>query len=431
MTVGRVARLRALAVLVLAGVVVASCGGDDPREETSETTAADAGAGVESPDDVEFTGEPVTIGVVLPLTGVAGSIGTSTLAGIEAEVERVNAEGGILGSELRVEVRDDATDPQRGALAGRELMENPDIVAIVPSAISSIALAILPEATDKKLLAVTPALAPTVTDPASFPYSFGVTWSAAQNQAACVRRLVDLGVEKIGLIGSDDEAGRDFLSNSTAVAEDLDLEVVGQEAFPLDSKDVTANLQKLRDAGAEAVLTFPPGSSIGVVMGGMADLGWDVPVVGNAAAITGDVSELVPDSVADQLEAITTRLAARSDAERSDIEQERIDAILEQGDVTSMTNAATGVEAIAVMRYAFEKAGSFDGEAAAKALEGMSADMSIEKDTFFMFAASSPGYDATHHRPDNANTDTGFWAVVRVSELIDGTLEGEPFDIED
>jgi ABC-type branched-subunit amino acid transport system substrate-binding protein len=300
----------------------------------------------------------------------------------------------------------------------------------VPSAISSTALAILPEATKKRILSITPAVAPAVTDPAEFPYSFSVTFSSMHNEIAALTAAQKDGAQSIGLLAVDDETGRTFLDRAGEHAAEMGLDVVGSEAFPIDSRDVTANLQQLRDEGAEALVVYPPGATIGVLMSGVADLGWDVPIHGTAAAITGDIAELVPEASADQLEAITTRLAARFDEERSPTTKERLNAIIEQGEeVTSMTNAATGVEVIAVMKYAFEKAGEFDGAAATKALEGMAADPDIPEDTFFLFSNSHPGYDENNHRPDNADYTTGFWAKVWPSELIDGTLEGEPFDL--
>lgn len=373
------------------------------------------------------SGDPVVIGAVLSLTGPAASIGQSTLAGIKVEVDRINAQGGILHRPVKIETRDDGSDAQKAGLAGRELLSLPNLVAIVPSDLSTNALAILPLATEKKVLSVTPAVAASVFDPTKFPYSFSITFPTPANTEAVLRLAKKEGKKAIGIVSTDDAGGHDFVDNVTKLAGPLGLNIVGSEVFSNTAKDVTSQLQQLRDKKVDSLVIYAPGAAIGVLMTGLQDLGWKVDVLGTVAAITGDVSKLVPSSVASQLSAVTSRVAARTSEKPPPAVQEIIDAIAKQPDVTSMVNAATGVDAVAAMRYAFEHAGSFDGPAATKAMEGMKGDTSIKPGTFFTYP-SGPAFDATHHSPTNANYSTGFWAVVHVSDLKNGTLEGENFD---
>jgi branched-chain amino acid transport system substrate-binding protein len=402
---------------VLAALVVAACGSN-----SKSSAGPNSGSSGNAPK-----GDPVVIGVVLSLTGPAASIGQSTLAGINVEVDRINAQGGMLGRPVKIETRDDGSDAQKAGLAGRELLNLPNIVAIVPSDLSTNALAILPLATEKKVLSVTPAVAPDVFDTSKFPYSFSITFPSKANTDAVLHLAKKEGKKAIGIVSTDDAAGHDFVNKVNDLAGSQGLNVVGSEVFSNTAKDVTAQLQQLRDKKADALVAYAPGTAIGVLMKGLENLAWDVDVLGTVATITGDVSKLVPSSVASQLKAVTSRVAARTSEKPPASVQEIIDAISKQPKVTSMVNAATGVDAIAAMNYAFKTAGSFDGPAATKAMEGMKGDSSIKPGTFFTYP-SGPAFDATNHSPTNASFDTGFWAVVHVSDLVNGTLEGENFD---
>ena len=75
--------------------------------------------------------EPVVIGQSLPLTGADFPVANRVLAGARAQVERVNASGGILGRPLELVTLDDGGDPRRLAANLRTLVRQRGALAIV------------------------------------------------------------------------------------------------------------------------------------------------------------------------------------------------------------------------------------------------------------------------------------------------------------
>ena len=61
----------------------------------------------------------VSIAVAGPMTGEYASFGAQFKAGAEAAVADINKAGGVLGKQLKLEVGDDACDPEAGALSRR------------------------------------------------------------------------------------------------------------------------------------------------------------------------------------------------------------------------------------------------------------------------------------------------------------------------
>lgn len=75
--------------------------------------------------------EPIVIGQSLPMTGASFPIANRVLAGARAQVERVNASGGIHGHAIELVTLDDGGDAQRLASNVRTLVVDRNAVAIV------------------------------------------------------------------------------------------------------------------------------------------------------------------------------------------------------------------------------------------------------------------------------------------------------------
>ncbi|RME53019.1 ethanolamine utilization protein EutJ, partial [Candidatus Woesearchaeota archaeon] len=104
----------------------------------------------------------VKIGVSLPLTGEAASIGESALAGITLAVNEVNAEGGIGGKQIELIVEDDQCSPD-GVSAIQKLINVDDVTAIIGPVCSPVAGPGLPIAQEKGIPSIIIATAPHLT----------------------------------------------------------------------------------------------------------------------------------------------------------------------------------------------------------------------------------------------------------------------------
>ena len=114
---------------------------DDSAAETPDDTVAapsEEPTEVEEvgvPDDAEpavADGEPILVGNVSSLTGPA--LFPEASVAVKAVFDRVNAQGGIGGRPLQLLVEDDGGTPEGAATAGRKLVEQDNVVALVGSA---------------------------------------------------------------------------------------------------------------------------------------------------------------------------------------------------------------------------------------------------------------------------------------------------------
>src|SRR3989344_818275 len=66
-------------------------------------------------------GEPIKIGAVLPMTGVAANYGENQRNAMQMAIDEINAGGGVLGRPLTIVLEDDGTDPKKTVSAFQKL----------------------------------------------------------------------------------------------------------------------------------------------------------------------------------------------------------------------------------------------------------------------------------------------------------------------
>ncbi len=116
----------AAASLVAAGALALSgCVTDTTNTAPPAAPGGSPGAPAAPP-----TGE-ISIGVVMAKTGFMGPIDTPALNGLELEVEKMNAEGGIAGQKIKLDIIDTGTKLERYASAATEVLERGAKVLVV------------------------------------------------------------------------------------------------------------------------------------------------------------------------------------------------------------------------------------------------------------------------------------------------------------
>lgn len=389
-----------------------------------------SGSGSGSSSDASGSGEFV-FGASLPLTGVYGQYGTITKAGLTVGVDRVNKAGGIDGRQVRLVIKDDASQPDQTLRAVRELVESDRVDFVMPGYISSQELAALPYVTSKKLFTITGASTPALGDPAKYPYQFILGDLSSKRVPAMVSAASQLtratGTTKVGIIVSDTPpqvALGDGLQTALPAAE---MEVVGYEKVAAAATDLTPQLAKLRDAGAGIVLfdNLARGA-ISTIMTGVQTLGWNADVLVGPGMVIGDLKAEVPPAVAAQFHAVNYRFATAVGGTVAPATASYIDELAQHGEVTSPTLSATLTDLVFEVKWAYEKAGpNADGPALAAALEKVGAQ---EYPADYRLVYTNPGFTPQDHTTNNADYSQ-FWGLIGAETPDRGIYPGEALEL--
>jgi branched-chain amino acid transport system substrate-binding protein len=203
---------------------------------------------------------PITIGVVLPLTGEAAHWGIPPRDGAEMAVEEINQAGGIGGRKLALVVEDDRCQPAEGIAAFNRIVAAKNPAAILGAVCSGVTLAMAPHAEARHTVLISPAsTSPKVTDAGDF--IFRVIPSGALRGTIFAEYLFnEKGLRKLAVLYINNEGGIGGSSAFKARFTQLGGTILVEESYPPGVTDLRAQLTKIKASEAEGVLvgSYPP-----------------------------------------------------------------------------------------------------------------------------------------------------------------------------
>ena len=240
--------------------------------------------------------EPVKIGLVAALSGNSALSGEAITRGMSIAIDEINARGGVMGGRKLVLVRrDDESNPAKGQLAARELIEKEN-VAIVFGGID------------------TPVSAALVNVMQELKHPYMGVWAAGTGitrngktpnymfRVSAVDERVDLamlnyakksfGAKKPGAILITNPWGESNQKGLEKAAADIKLPLAGVEKYGATDIDITPQLTRLKSAGADSLILVGNAAPAAQVMKSLERMDWNVPVVSHWGISGGRFNEL-------------------------------------------------------------------------------------------------------------------------------------------
>jgi len=233
-----------------------------------------------------FAADPIKIGVSGPFTGGSSSMGVSMRDGVKLAITEINKAGGVLGRPLEAVERDDEARNEVGVQITQELINKEKVVATVGYINTGVALASQRFYQEAEIPVFNNVATGTV-----------ITQQFAKERANYVFRNAAPDVIQAPMIVDEAITRRGFkkpaiLADSTNYGqlgrEDLEkalaakgVKAVATEKFNIGDTDMTAQLLRAKEAGADVILTYGIGPELAQIANGQAKLGWKVPLVGS------------------------------------------------------------------------------------------------------------------------------------------------------
>ena len=313
--------------------------------------------------------DPIRIGLVAALSGQSAKSGEAITRGLTIAIDEINASGGLLGRQVELVSRDDESNPSKGLLAARELVQRQGVAALIGGLDTPVALAIVPFINQAKVPFIDPWAAgtPITRNGAEENYAFRVSAVDAYVGEALVEYAVKThGTAKPGMILINNPWGE---SNEDALTEALSsrgMSAVGIEKFETNDVDVVPQLTRLQQAGADTLFLVANVAPSSQVVKSLDRMGWDVPIVSHWGPAGGRFSELAGPS-ASKVHFIQTFIFTEDASGKAADVLAKLKAkwpeIKDLADVTPATGVANAYDAMHLLARAIEKAGSVDGPA--------------------------------------------------------------------
>ncbi|MFC3690828.1 substrate-binding protein [Chenggangzhangella methanolivorans] len=207
--------------------------------------------------------KPIVIGVPVGLSGANSVVAPSVVQSAELAVEEINAKGGVLGRQLKLEIADDASGAAGAQKAFDSLIYQKKVDVLISMETSAARNAGLPAVTKGRV----PYIYTSFYEGKSCNKNMFVNaWVPEQQVPPVVDAFKLKGAQNYFLIGSDYAFGRGMLAFTKEYIGKIGGKVVGEEYLPMDGSDWTAIISKLKDSKADALITSTAGGAPNVTL---------------------------------------------------------------------------------------------------------------------------------------------------------------------
>lgn len=272
-------RLRSVLITLLITSLVASAAFASGAQES----AAEA-------DDIH-------VALSAPITGDWSEFGVNFQRSAELAIEKLNAEGGVLGRPVRLSVGDTQGNAQQAATLAQQWTSDPTVVAQIGAFSSSSSMAAQPIYDSAGMVQLSPTASHTDYAQGS-PWSFGIVGTQAGEGPFNARfAYEDLGLRRIAILHLNNDWGIDTAEYFQSAFEDLGGEITDVQFYFDGESDFTAVLSRLQETGAEGLFIasfYNDGAAINIQR---ERLGWDATVLGPTSLYSPQLINLGGEAV--------------------------------------------------------------------------------------------------------------------------------------
>ena len=323
---------------------------------------------------------PIKVGLAAAVSGGSAASGEAIKRGLQIAIDEVNAKGGLLGGrKLELVVRDDEGNPQKGVTIARELVEREKVAAVFGGLHTPVALAEVPVWHELQTPYMgTWAAGTNITRNGKKPnFVFRVSANDDEVDKYLVRYAAEqLKRGKPGLLLENTAWGQSNEAGLTKWFGERNVKAVGVEKFNWNDPDMSPQLLRLRQGGADVVMLVANAPEGAQVVKSKAKVGWEVPIVshwgisgGRFAELTGELSDGV---VFVQTYSFFGKQNARGEAVLKALKDKY--GVKGPEDVTAPVGTANAYDGLHLVALAIEQARSTEGAKVRDALEELKAE---------------------------------------------------------
>jgi branched-chain amino acid transport system substrate-binding protein len=330
-------------------------------------------------------GAQLKLGVVDNLTGAAAAYGVAHANGIRLAVDEINEAGGIKGiGKIELMVEDDASKPSDAVNATNKLITRDKIDFLMASCSSATTLALVPIHTRLEMINLNScSSSKLITDPLPSgqpnKWIFRTQYRSDRTAAYVAEFAVkELGAKKIGILNDTNEYGRAAADGALAHLESLGQKAAVHATYNAGDKTFSAQLLKLKEAGADTVAYFGYYQEASLILKQAKQLGLDLRMVTTDVLHTPVFVELAGADSNGVL--VTTAFTKDSQDPKA---AKFTEAYSKKFGKDPTGQSAMGYDAVYLMKWAYEKAGTRDKAKVRDALAGVSGFVGVTGETKF------------------------------------------------
>lgn len=360
----RVTRWTAATAAMFA-LALGGCGAPEGEDSRGQSTEAAPGDTPATDADGDSTGEPVTLGCPLILSGPISPYGIDNRAGIEIALDHLNEDGGVLGGTVTCEFEDTAFEAEQAITLMRSMAQSDIPVSIGPvSTVEAVAVAPIAEQLQLPFIS-TGSAGPWEGD--FNPYVFRVNITTVDVLPDVLARLQELRDIETAAILYDQSQDYTVSERDTAQSAltDLGVEVLGTEAFSAGDRNYGPQLSNITQGGVpDLIYLGATTEEAALIIAQARERGIDSLFLGGAGLNDPSILEISDGAAAGAI----TFFPFNPTSDREIVQRFVSEYEARHDGATPPAYAALGYDATMLAADAIERAGSTDREAVRDAL---------------------------------------------------------------
>lgn len=244
-----------------------------------------AGCGSSSSPSNNSSAKEILIGNLQDMSGPTSVWGNAVTRGIELAVEKLNAQGGLNGSKIRLLTMDTKGDVQESIKAYNRLVDQEKAVAVIGPPVSNIGIGLAPIADSKKVALVGSFADPRATvaeDGKVHPSMFLMQPTTVQYGEIMASYTIEkLGLKKIAIFYDQSNAyAVSLVAPFKEYARTAGAEIVTEQVYSRGDKDFKTQLSKIKESEAQVVYAPNYIQDLVITVKQRKQVGLELPFVG-------------------------------------------------------------------------------------------------------------------------------------------------------
>jgi len=270
---------------LIAGMILTACGG----QQTGNTSESEKGTKGEETK----ASESYKIGAIYSKTGPASPLGDPEWNATLLLEEQINANGGINGVPVEVILADDESKQEKAIEEMNRLIHDEKVNIIIGTSTTGPSLAMKGLAMENQIPMISAAAATSIVEPVEeSAWVFKTPHSDFHAVTRIYQYMQEEGIKKIATLSDSNAYGAAGLEVLKAVSVEYGIELVASESYNTNDTDMSAQLTKINNSGAEALVVWGTNPGPAIIAKNMKELGMKMPHISSHGIANNTFIEL-------------------------------------------------------------------------------------------------------------------------------------------
>jgi len=220
---------------------------------------------------------PIKIGALFSISGPPSFLGEPERNTAQMVVDEINKAGGIGGRTLQLITYDTQGDATKAVQAANRLIKEDKVAAIIGPSTTGDTMAVIPLVEKARLPLISCAAGIKITEPVK-----KWVFKTAQNDSLAVARIYEhlqkKKINRVALLTVSDSFGSSGREQLRGQASRFGIQVISDETYGPKDTDMTAQLTKIRDSKAQALICWGTNPGPAVIARNFKQLGIKIPL---------------------------------------------------------------------------------------------------------------------------------------------------------